>query len=181
MEKRNFYILIASISVGMSIVWLSIYGIVVLEVDPFWNLNNDGIITITGNVKEDLSLSLEDIKSSKYYQVEDQLFHFINAIGREFDEIYSGASLWSILEVEDVLEADASSFQFIGSDGFTSPKPISLTLAEDNLNLVILAYERDGIPLFEQGPIRSIVDFSVIPSETTTHWAVQNLKSILII
>jgi len=140
MEKRNFYILIASVSVGMSVFWLSIYGIIILDVDPFWNLKNDGLITITGNVKEDLTLSLDDIKSSKYHQVEDQIYHFINAIGREFDETYSGTSLWSILEVEDILEVGASTFYFIGSDGFKSPKPLSFTLAAENLNLIILAY-----------------------------------------
>lgn len=180
MEKRNFYILIASIMVGMSVFWLTIYGIVILDVDPFWKFKDDECITITGNVTEDLVLTLEEIQSSKYLQVEDQLFHFVNAIGREFDEVYSGASLWSILEVEGILEDDASSFQFIAADGFKSPKHLPLTLAEENLNLVILAYERDGIPLFEQGPIRSIIDYDVIPSETTTHWAVQNLKTILI-
>ena len=63
MEKRNFYILIASIMVGMTVFWLSVYAIIILDVDPFWRLNDDDCITITGNVTEDLILSLEDIKS----------------------------------------------------------------------------------------------------------------------
>ncbi len=180
MEKRKFYILVSIVLVGISIFWLNIYAFIELEIDPFWKFKNNDTLTIKGNVKTDLVLNLEDIKSDLYHQIENQEFHFVNAIGRQFDNNYSGASLWSILIVEGILNADSSTFQFIGADGFKSPYPISLSLAEENLDYVIIAYECDNSPLFQDGPLMSIVDYSVIPNEATTHWAVKNLVTILI-
>ena len=187
MDKRNFNILIASIAIGMTAFWLSLYNFILLDINPFeyiqdqFSADDDIVVTIKGEgVKKEFILSLSDIKSSKYYQVEDKQFHFINAIGKEFDKIYSGVSLWSILEEEDILKASASTFIFIGSDGFHSAKPLSLELAEDNMDDVILAYEDNGEPLFNDGPVRSVIDYDVIPDEITTHYWVQNLKYIQI-
>lgn len=187
MEKRNFYILVAAIMIGMTIFWLTLYNLVELGYTPedlFGGTDNDTdadkdiVITIKGKVTEELKLSLEDLKSDKYTQVEDRTFHFINAYGTEFEGTYSGVSLWSILEEEGVLEEDASAFVFIGSDGYESENPLELSLAEDNPKDVILAYEENGQPIFEEGPVKSIIDREVIPDEVTTHYCVQNLKYV---
>ena len=98
--------------------------------------------------------------------------------------IYSGASLWSILEVEDILESDASTFLFIGKDGYESPLPLDLALAEQYEKDVILAYEFNGDPLYEQGPIRSVVDHEVVediePEQYSSQYSVQNLVEVRI-
>jgi DMSO/TMAO reductase YedYZ molybdopterin-dependent catalytic subunit len=186
MERRNFFILVAAIIIGMSAFWLSLYAFIILDIDPLQNIKNifggEDIVAVTikGNVKRELPLTVSDIKSDKYQQVEDRTFHIVNAIGREYDLTFSGASLWSILEVEDILNNDASTFLFIGGDGYYAETPLSLELAQNFTDQVILAYEQDGQPLFLDGPIRSVVDHELIPNKANTHYAINNLKTIYI-
>jgi DMSO/TMAO reductase YedYZ molybdopterin-dependent catalytic subunit len=186
MEKRNFSILVAGIIIGMSVFWLSAYAFIILDIDPFYNLRNifgnedTVVLTIKGNVNRELQLSVSDIKSDRYDQVIDKTYHFVNAIGREFDEIYSGASLWSILEEENILNPGASSFLFIGGDGYWAETTLPLTLAENFTDQIIIAYEKDGEPIYFDGPLRSIVDHELIPDKANTHYAIKYLKTILI-
>lgn len=186
MEKRNFSILVAGIIVGLSVFWLSAYAFIILDIDPFYNLRNifgnedTVVLTIKGNVNRELQLSVSDIKSDRYEQVIDKTYHFVNAIGREFDEIYSGASLWSILEEENILNPGASSFLFIGGDGYWAETTLPLTLAENFTEQIIIAYEKDGEPIYFDGPLRSIVDHELIPDKANTHYAIKYLKTILI-
>ncbi|MHA1728703.1 MAG: molybdopterin-dependent oxidoreductase [Promethearchaeota archaeon] len=186
MEKRNFHILISAIIIGMVVFWLVIYSFIILDVDPLQNFNNISgdentiVITIKGEVNEEFELTLADLKSDKYTQVKNKIFHFINAIGSEYNLTFSGVSLWSILEVENLLNPDAKTFTFIGADGYYSESPLNLTLAELHTDLVILAYEQDGQTLFYDGPIRSVIDSSLIPDKANTHYAIQKLKTVLI-
>lgn len=186
MEKRNFNILVASIIIGISVFWLSAYSFLILDIDPFHNIKDifEGddtvVITIKGNVVEEFELTLSELKSDKYTQVKDKTFHLINAIGREFDTVYSGVSLWSILEVENLLGSGASTFLFIGADGYYAETPLSLALAENNSEQVLIAYEQDGEPIFFDGPVMSAINYSVIPDEITTHFTIKYLKTILI-
>ncbi len=186
MERRNFYIMVSGIIIGMSVFWLSLYAFIILDIDPFYNLRtiyggeDTIVLTIKGNVNRELQLSVSDIKSDKYEQVIDRTFHFVNAIGSEFDEIYSGASLWSIFETENILNEDASNFLFIGGDGYWAETYLPLTLAENNTDQIILAYEKDGDPIYFDGPLRSIVDLELIPDKANTHYAIKYLKTILI-
>jgi hypothetical protein len=186
MEKINFSILVAGIIIGMSVFWLSVYAFIILDIDPFYNLRtifgdeDTVVLTIKGNVNRELQLSVSDIKSDNYEQVVDKSFHFVNAIGREFDEIYSGASLWSILEEENIIGMGASTFLFIGGDGYWAKTPLPLTLAQNYTDQIIIAYEKDGDPIYFDGPLRSIVDYELIPDKINTHYAIKYLKTILI-
>ncbi len=186
MEKRNFYILVSAILIGMSVFWLSLYAFILLDIDPFYHIKttfggeDTKILTIKGNVNRELQLSVADLKSDNYEQIVDRTFHFVNAIGSEFDEVYSGASLWSILEEENILNNDASSFLFIGGDGYWAETSLSLTLAENNTEQIIIAYEKDGDPIYYDGPLRSIVDHELIPDKANTHYAIKYLKTIII-
>lgn len=186
MERRNFYIMVSGIIIGMSVFWLSLYAFIILDIDPFYNIRtiyggeDTIVLTIKGNVNREIQFSVSDIKSDKYEQVVDRTFHFINAIGSEFNEIYSGASLWSIFEEENILNEDASTFLFIGGDGYWAETPLSLTLAENYTEQIIIAYEKDGEPIYFDGPLRSIVDHAVIPDKVNTHYAIKYLKTILI-
>ena len=186
MQKRNFFIFVGSVVIGMSIFWLSLYSFIILDVDPLQNIKNiigdenTVVVTIKGNVVEEFELTLSDIKSDKYLQIEDREFHMVNAIGREYYLTFSGVSLWSILEVENLLNLDSSTFLFIGGDGYYAESSLLISLAENNPEQVILAYEQDGQPLFYDGPVRSVVDHEIIPDKTNTHYAVQNLKTIVI-
>ncbi len=189
MQTRNFYILIVSIMIGLAAFWLTVYNMVELGIDPLQNLadpfnenvdEDETVVIIKGNVKEEFELSLKMIKSDKYVQVIDKTFEFINGYGTEWDDVYSGVSLWSILEEEGLLESDAQKFTFLGKDGYEPPYSLSLDLAKDNPEDIILAYELNGEPIFENGPVRSIVDRSVISDDPNSRWAVSNLKYVVI-
>jgi DMSO/TMAO reductase YedYZ molybdopterin-dependent catalytic subunit len=171
MEQRNFYILIASVCVGLTAFWLTAYNVVRLGIDPIEYIERNTssiigeedeekiIVTIKGNVKDKVKLTLNDIKSDKYKQV-TEVFEFKNSYGTEWSAEYTGATLLSILEEEDILESDSEKFLFIGSDGYGDDlKKLSLNLTEDYENQIILAYLREGVPLDAgEGPIRSIID-----------------------
>jgi len=186
MEKRNFNIFVVIIIIGMSVFWLSVYSFTILDIDPLQNIKNifrgedNVVVTIKGNVVEEFELKLSDIKSDEYLQVLNKNFHIVNAIGREYDVIYTGVSLWSILEVENLLNPDSSTFLFVGGDGYYAETSLPLSLAENNSEQVILAYEQDGQPIFFEGPVVSAVDHELIPDKANTHYTVKYLKTILI-
>ena len=193
METRNFYILIAAICVGMTCFWLTVYNFVIYDINYVeyvegsvtdltrGEINEDEeiVLTIKGSgVDKDLDLTLSEAKSDKYNQVKDREYHFKNRVGTEWDAIYSGVTLWSILEEEGIQDADT--FLFVGEDGYESPTALSLSLAENYEDQVILAYEEDGEPLYEKGPLRSVVDEEVIPEYYNSQYSVYNLRYVII-
>lgn len=190
METRNFYIIVASICIGLTIFWLTLYNIVLYDIDyeeyVSKNVENitgeepddeDPILKIEGSgVKDDLVLTMSDLTSDDYTQIIDGSFRIKTTV-EYHDYVYSGVSLWSILEEEDLLEDDASTFNFVGADGYEPPFPLPLDVAEDNPNDVILAYEKDGEPLFEQGPVRSVIDHDALKPyyQYSSQYSVQQL------
>jgi len=193
METRNFYISVFSICIAITCIWLSAYNYVRLGIDPVEYTQesyitivegeqeeNEIVVLITGKVKEELKLSLSEIKSDKYNQVKDKVFKIMTRVEPHY-YVYSGATLWSILETEDILESDATTFTFVGGDGFESPEPLSLkNVAEKYEEDVILAYEYDGDPLYEDGPIRSVIDDDACPDEYSSQYSVRNLVEVRI-
>ena len=181
MERRNFYILVASICVGLTVFWLSIYAVIILDVDLFQDPNT---IKIKGSgVNQEITIHLDDLKSSKYTQVIDQTFFFRNRVGSTYERVYTGVSLWSILEIENMLNDDPSRLTFTlrGRDAYSSPQPLNLSIAQNFPGLVILAYYEDGQPLFGDGPLRSVLNQSVMPSgEVCSQYSIQQLSSIVI-
>lgn len=179
MERRNFYILVASICVGLSVFWLTTYAILILDVDTFQDPNT---IRIRGSgIEEERIFNIDELKSDKYTQVIDKTFYFENRVGSTYERVYSGVSLWSILDVEDILVDDASSLTFIlwGRDSYRSPKALNLSIAKKNPELIILAYAEGGQPLFGDGPLRSVLNQSVMPEgEVCSQYSVQQLVSV---
>ena len=81
MERRNFFILVAAIIIGMSAFWLSLYAFIILDIDPLQNFKNifGGedvvVVSIKGNVKRELQLSVSDIKSDKMiHAIDNRLY-----------------------------------------------------------------------------------------------------------
>jgi len=196
METRNFYISVVSICIAITCIWLSAYNYVRLGIDPIEYTQksyttivegeqeeDETVVVITGKVKQELRLSLSEIKSDKYNQVKDKIFKIVTQVEPHYYK-YSGVTLWSILEIEDILESDATTltFTFIGSDGYESPEPLLLKdVAEKYEEDVILAYEKDGNPLYEDGPIRSVIDDDAIPpGEYSSQYSVSNLVEVRI-
>ena len=163
MNRRNYYIFIASICVGLSVLWLTAYALITLDVDFFQDLN---VIKINGTgTQSEISIHINDLKSDKYNQIIDQTFFFENRIGRTYDKVYSGVSLWSILEVEAILNYSPNilTFTLWGGDAYRSPQALNLSIAKNYPHLVIVAYAEDGYPLFGDGPLRSALNQSVMP------------------
>ena len=179
MLRRNFYILVASILTGMTITFLSIYAIIELEVDLF---QDPKTVVIKGSgLKNEITLSIEELKSDKYYQVENQQFFIRNSVGSEYYVTYSGVSLWSILSIENLLDFESSflNFIFIGRDAYRSPLPLNLSIAENNPYSVIIAYSKDGQPLIGDGPLRSVINQTVMPpGEYSPQYSVQKLARV---
>lgn len=181
MQKRNFKILVASIIICISIFWLTLYAFIIIEPSKNIFVGEDVVVvTIKGNVNRELELTVSDIKSNNYQQVMDRTFHIVNAIGREYDLIFSGASLWSIFEEEDILNPGSSTFFLMGGDGYNAETPLPISLAQNFTEQIILAYEQDGQPIFFDGPIVSVIDHIVIPDKANTHYMIKYLKTILI-
>ena len=194
MQKRNFKILVFSACIAITCVWLSVYNFVRLDINPIdyaqdsyetitegEQEDDETLVVITGKVTKDLRLSLSEIKSNNYKQVKDKTFKIVTLVEPHY-YVYSGATLWSILKAENILKSDASTFTFIGSDGYESPEPLSLKdVAEKYETDVILAYEKDGDPIYNDGPIRSVIDDEAIPSgEVSSQYSVRNLVEIRI-
>ena len=179
MKTRNFYIVVASVIIGLVVFWLMM--IAFLEFNPFEDPNK---ITIEGNgISRSLSISASELKSGKYDLVEDKNFHIKNSFETEYDIIYSGISLWSILEHENLLIHSSSEleFRFYARDGYSSPKFLNLSIVETYPDLVILAFEENGVPLSLEGPLRSVMDQSIMPiGEYSSQYSVQKLSLISI-
>lgn len=193
MEKRNFNIFIAAVCVANACIWLSVINFVRADINIFEYTQNsyasligeekeddEVVVEITGKVSKELKLTLSDIKSDDYVQVKDKIFKVVTQVEPHYYK-YSGVTLWSILENEDILELDASKFVFIGDDGYES-EPLSLKdIAEAHEKDVILAYEKDGEPLTDTGPIRSVIDDDAMPpGEYSSQYSVKNLDEIRI-
>ncbi|MHA1750189.1 MAG: hypothetical protein ACTSYF_16280, partial [Promethearchaeota archaeon] len=163
METRNFYIIVASVIIGIVVFWLLM--IAFLEFNPFEDPNK---LTIEGDgTSISVSLSVSELTSGKYDLVEDKTYHIKNSppFETEYDIIYSGISLWSILEQENLLIQSSSEleFRFYARDGYSSPKFLNLSIVEMYPDLVILAFEENGVPLSLEGPLRSVMDQSIMP------------------
>ena len=195
MQKRNFNIFVISACIAITCVWLSVYNFVRLDINVFQYAQDsyqsiiggetqdedETVVVITGKVTKELKLTLSEIQSDKYTQVKDKIFKIVTQVEPHYYK-YSGVTLWSILETEGVLESDASTFTFVGSDGYESPEPLSLKdVAQAHENDVILAYEKDGKPLTDSGPIRSVIDDEAIPpGEYSSQYSVRNLVEVRI-
>ena len=144
----------------------------------------EDILLISGSgITANYSMTLTEVKSDKYTQVKNHTYQVKNSLDIEFDLVFSGVSLWSILEVEALLSGTPAelTFQFVASDGYSSPSPLNLSLAQSFPDLVIIAYEEDGNPLIDDGPLRSVVNQSLLMSgQYASQYALKHLTEIII-
>jgi hypothetical protein len=171
MNRRNFYIVVASICIALTAFWLTIYAVISLDINLFQDPNT---IKINGSgVKGEITINLNELKSSKYVQIIDQKFFIENSVGNTYEKVYSG--------VENLLNDDPNDLTFLlwGRDGYRSPQPLNLSIAKNYPTLVIIAYMEDSYPLFGDGPLRSALNQSVMPiGEVSSQYSVQQLAII---
>ncbi|TXT65006.1 MAG: hypothetical protein BAJALOKI1v1_480015 [Promethearchaeota archaeon] len=190
MKSRNFYILIASVVVGLSIFWLNVYAFIELEIDYNSYIEQQTApdltpISIEGSgIKGGKRIvTVSQLKSLTFQQVFNKPFTIMNRYLNQYTIIYSGVSLWSVLDRLDLLTrpAEQLSFQFYAADGYKSPSPLSLVIAKNYTTSVILAYEKNGQPLLDEGPIRSVIEQSVMPEGLfSSQYCVKMLTRIVI-
>lgn len=170
LSKRNASIFILfGIIIGASI-GLTIYNLQFIEKQ--FNGNTEISIKIYGNVKKEVNITLSQLKSN-YQQVINQRFYFINDFGNIWSDNYSGAVIWDIFIKEDCLNPNSTRFRFEASDLYVS-RNILFSLVEQNPELVLLAYERNGMPMGgepDRGPIEGIVNRSLFPDWNTVYTA----------
>jgi hypothetical protein len=191
MKTRNFYILIATVVVGLSIFWLNVYAFIEMDIDYNSYMQQQTApdltpISIEGTGVEGgrRIVTVSQLKSFLFKQVYFKTFHIMNRYYNQYTEIYTGPTLWSVLNNLNILSrpADELTFQFYAADGYSSPKPLSLVIAKNFSTSVILAYEKNGKPLgTSEGPIRSVMEQSIMPQgEFSSQYCVKMVKKIVI-
>jgi len=190
MKSRNFYILVAALVVGLSIFWLNVYAFIELEVDYQAYQERQTSPDLTPIVIEGIGIkggravvTVSQLKSFAFKQVYLKKFNIMNRYYNQYIKIYTGVSLWSVLDSLNLLvrPVEELTFRFYAYDGYASPKPLSLIIAKNFSTSVILAYEENGQPIITDGPIRSAIDQAVVPEgEFSSQYCVKMLKSIVI-
>jgi len=182
LSKRNVSIFILfGIIIGASI-GLTIYNLQLLE--QYSNNGNGSTeisIKITGNVNREVIINLTQLKS-EYKQVINQAFYSINSVGSTFKNNYTGAQVWDILSKSKCLNPNSTRIRFISNDGYTHEKTIQISLTQQYPHLMILAYEKNGIPFGEisdEGPIKVMVNRSLFP-EWSTQYDVKDVGFIVV-
>ena len=111
-----------SAQIGIAILIIALIGIGV-GIGAFFVFNRppsqeeDVVLTIKGSgTTNDLTLTMSELKSSKYRQFENQFY--ARSIDR--NATYSGVSIRDILEKESLLTVDAISYTFIAAGGYDS-------------------------------------------------------------
>jgi len=101
-------------------------------------------LTITGLVEQPLNLSLTELVAMPQVTVYASLICVGNPSGLVAEGNWVGVSLWLLLETAGV-SPDAVKVAFHASDGYSTDLTVETARRED----IILAYEKDGVPLEE--------------------------------
>lgn len=126
-------------------------------------------ITISGLDKEDINVSIDDIKELE--KVNKDVVA-VTASGEKNEMNVSGGLLEELLQKYSKSQKDFSAIRFVALDGYSIDIPSEILKNRD----IILTYEIDGEPLFEESkPLRI-----VIPDERAMYW-VRSLSKIEII
>jgi hypothetical protein len=192
METKNIYLaLIVLLIVGVGVGFGIGYGVQTLLTEP--SKEGPDILLFYGpGVGPDeydwYSMSMKDLKSSKYTQVKDQLFYTLDFEGNiTAMGSFSGVSVRSILEEEDLLKPGAENYTGIGWDDF-APGFIWDILNISNIlnnpyNLCIIAYggtDFDPLDIYPRFMINQSIVAPTIPTLRASRYCISNLTAIYI-
>lgn len=123
-------------------------------------------ITLVGIGNEDIKVTVDEIKKLKIVN-EDAIS--ISSTGEETKQNVSGGLLEELLEKHGISQTELVSIRITAVDGYSMEIPSEVLKNRD----IILAYEIDGEPLFEDSkPIRIVV-----PGERAMYW-IRNVSTI---
>jgi hypothetical protein len=188
MEKKYLYIIIIVIAIiGVGAGFGIYYIIQGLYVPP---APEPKILTIYGSgVTGNYSMSMSELKSSKYSQITEQPFYTRLSNGSiVLSGNYSGVSLRSILEEESLLELGAVNYTGIGADEYNPGVTFGMlnisNVMNNAYNLCIIAYGGTSFDPLDVGPLRLMINQSIvaptIPSIRASRYCVSNLTAIFI-
>jgi branched-chain amino acid transport system substrate-binding protein len=183
MEKRNIYLAIIVLGiVGTGVGFGVYYGILLSHPTE----EEEQILLFFGSgLKKNYTMSMKDLKSNKYTQVENQLFYTLDYTGNiTIMGYYSGVSLRSILEEENLLEPDAESYTGIAWDYNPGATYGMLNISNVMNNpeyLCIIAYSGTDFDPLEDDPLRLMINQSIVaPNIRASRYCVSNLSAIYI-
>ncbi len=133
-------------------------------------------LKISGNVNQEVIIHYQQLVDGDYGMITDREFYFKNSFGTEDYYIFSGASLWQILNQTGVLRGNSSEFYFRCADNYETAT-LSLASIQANPQYVIIAFKQgdDYIkPKSEggDGPLRAVVDYELTkPAPNSQYWA----------
>ena len=183
MEKKNIYILVIVLALVGAGSGLGIYYGLILSKPS----EEQEILTIYGSgVTGNHSMTMTELQSTKYIQVTNQEF-----ITKNFEGVivsngyYSGVSLRSILEEENLLEPDAKYYTGIGGDGYNPGAMWGMLNISDvmnnDYNLCIIAYGGTDFDPLEDGTLKLMINQSIVDiSIRASRYCVSMLTSIFI-
>jgi hypothetical protein len=134
------------------------------------------------------TMSMQDLKSSEYIQVKEQLFYTLLSNGSiELMGSYTGVSLRSILEKGAFLKPGAENYTGIGWDGFAPGFKWDMLNISNILNkpynLCIIAYggtSFDPLDIYPRFMINQSIVAPTIPTIRASRYCISNLTTIYI-
>jgi hypothetical protein len=141
-------------------------------------------IRIEGNVSEVTTYSYDQIVEGSFGLVENQNFVFLNQYDSQYNRVYTGVSVWSLLTYITIMYPNSTGISFKSYDSYVTE---TLTLEQININpeLVIIAFKIDDRALKyndnDGGPLRSIVDLSVTDPVYCSKYWVKHVNTIVVI
>ncbi|MFX1294477.1 MAG: hypothetical protein ACFFD2_06445 [Promethearchaeota archaeon] len=176
--QRNLKILIFFTAIISVTIPLLVYNFMIRN-PLIWEL------TIKGNVKQEVVIHYQQITDGEFKIIEDMEFYFINSYGTEESHIYSGPTLWQILNQTDILLENSTKYYFRCYDNYVT-ESLWLSDIEIHPEYVIIAFKEGDQFLKPKseggtGPLRAIVHFNLTnPNPNGEYWA-KYLNEIIII
>jgi hypothetical protein len=175
---RNLAIAIVCVTVILALVPFILYNY--KTQNPIvWGL------LITGNVDHEVVIQYQGIVNGTYGIIEDRTFFWKNSYGTTGTDIYTGASLWQILNQTGIVRPNATKYYFRCFDNYNTNN-LTLSDIQAHPEDVIIAFKRgdEFLQPMEKdgdGPLRAIVDYTLTsPNPNTEYWA-KYVNTVIII
>jgi hypothetical protein len=177
-----------SAQIGIAVLIIAVIGIgvgigVFFVMNPPPTQKEDVVLTIKGSgTTNDLTLTMSELKSSKYRQFENQFY----ARSVDRNATYSGVSIRDILEKNSLLTGDAINYTFIATDGYNSAVHAGYflnitTLMNAGYAECIFAYGGSDFDPQSDGLVRSVINMTVYPGVSLGSFWNKNCSQMQII
>lgn len=181
LSRRNLTLFFLILGIGGLTTGLAIYSIITYY-DPLGS--SQVVLIIEGPLlPSPISITDHDLKTN-FSIIDNQYFLGNNSFGSILSGYYTGASVFSILEETGVMDRNPIRIRFQSPDAYYSDF-IPLNLVQNFPYEIIIAWARNGqaltpLSLGGEGPLRSLVNRTVIPSNINTPYWVKDCTKIYV-